>query len=83
MSLTPPQIAKRYRVSPEKVLGWIRRGELRAINIAMNPHGKRPRWIITAEALADFEQARSSRPAPRPSPRTRRSASENVIQFFT
>jgi transposase len=82
MSLTPPQIAKRYRVSPEKVLGWIRRGELRAINIAMNPHGKCPRWIITPESLADFEQARSSRPAPRPLSRTRRSASENVIQFF-
>jgi hypothetical protein len=31
-NLTPPEIAKFLRVSPEKVLGWIRRAELAAIS---------------------------------------------------
>lgn len=27
--LTPPAIAKRLGISPDRVIGWIRRGELR------------------------------------------------------
>jgi len=32
--LTPPEIAKLLRVSSEKVLGWIRKADLNAINVS-------------------------------------------------
>ncbi len=32
--LTPPEVAKAWGISPEKVLAWIRSGELRAVNVA-------------------------------------------------
>ena len=66
--LTPPEVARLFRVSNEKVLTWIRNGELRAINIAMRPDG-RPRYRIDREDLADFELRRQIVPPP---PRTRR-----------
>jgi excisionase family DNA binding protein len=39
---TPPEIARRLGVGPEKVLAWIRSGELAAVNLATTRHG-RPR----------------------------------------
>ncbi len=58
------QVAKRYRISPNKVLDWIATGQLRAVNVAANPQGARPRWRVTTEAIAAFEALRSSPPAP-------------------
>jgi hypothetical protein len=39
------------------------RGELVALNTA--EPGGRPRWIVTAEALAEFERRRAGGPAPK------------------
>lgn len=69
--LTPPAIARRYAVKPAKVLAWIERGELEAINLADRPGG-RPRWRISPEALEAFERRRSSRPATPTATRPRR-----------
>lgn len=66
--LTPPQIAKTLGVTAEKVIGWIRRGELRASNIATNLGG-RPRFIVAPADLAAFLESR--RPQP-PAPRQQR-----------
>jgi transposase len=68
---TPREIAKRYRVSPDKVRGWIKRGELVAINTAPRLCGK-PRWVITPEALARFEAGRQAIAPPKPMTRRRR-----------
>lgn len=57
--ITPPQLAQRLGVSPDKILKWIARGELAALNVASDRKG-RPRWVITPEALAAFERARSN-----------------------
>jgi len=46
-------VGKDAWVDPMKVLGWIRRGELRAVNGA-DQNGKRPRWRIPPEALDEF-----------------------------
>jgi excisionase family DNA binding protein len=54
--LTPPEIAKILRVSPEKVLGWIRRGELIAVNLGNGTF--RPRYRISREHLDAFLKAR-------------------------
>lgn len=64
--LTPPEIAKRLRVSPAKVLTWIRKGELRAVNLS---NSFRPRYRVCPDALEDFLQSREVQPPP---PRQRR-----------
>ena len=59
---TSREIAKLLRVSPEKVLGWIRRGQLKAINIG---NGFRPQYRISPDALqAFFAGSRSSAASP-------------------
>jgi hypothetical protein len=54
--LTVPEVARRYRIREDKVRGLIRRGELAAVNTCGQRCG-RPRFVITREALADFEKA--------------------------
>jgi len=79
-SFTPPEIARRLRVSPEKVLGWIRSGELRAINVAARPTG-RPRFRIEPADLSAFEERRSGH-APRATLKKKRKKDSSVIEFF-
>ena len=76
--LTVADVAKRYRVSPDKVRRWIVRGELAAINTAAVLCGK-PRWVITADALVAFERRRASAPPPKPPRRRRR---RDVIDYY-
>ncbi len=63
--LTVRDLARRFRVNPDKVRLWIRRGELRAVNTATARCG-RPRWVGSPDALAEFERRRTSGPPPRP-----------------
>lgn len=68
--LTVEDLAKRFRVSPDKVRGWIRSGKLRAFD--RSDGGGRPKWVVTPEALAEFERGRTSRgPEPKPARRKR------------
>lgn len=69
--LTVADVAKRYRVSPDKVRAWIGRGELAAINTAAALCG-RPRWVVTPDALAEFEGRRVGGPPPKPARRRRK-----------
>ncbi len=62
---TVEDVARRYRVSPDKVRGWIKRGALRAINTAAALCG-RPRWVIMPEDLAVFENNRLGLVPPKP-----------------
>jgi transposase len=64
--LTVREVAGRYRVGVGRVLGWIRRGELRAIN-RRDARCGRPSWVIPPEALAAFERGRqAATPTPKP-----------------
>jgi hypothetical protein len=77
--LTPPELARRWGISADKILRWIAAGELQATNAASSVQG-RPRWLIDVADLAEFELRRSAQPkaaAPR-----RRKAPSNVIEFF-
>jgi excisionase family DNA binding protein len=79
--LTPPEVARLFRVSVGKVMTWIRNGELRAVNIALRPDG-RPRYRIDRTDIAAFELRRQVVPPP---PRTRyyrRSRDQNVTEYF-
>jgi transposase len=72
-------ICERYAVGEHTVLGWIKRGDISAIDVSRRLGGK-PRWRITAEALAAFEQLRTPSPPPPPVKRNRRRA--DVVEFY-
>jgi hypothetical protein len=64
-------LCRRWKVGPDKVHRWIRRGELLAVNVATNLCG-RPQWRITRESVELFERLRSSAPPATPKRRRRR-----------
>lgn len=70
----------RYRVTDHTVLGWIRDGDLKAINTGRSLAKKKPRWSITEEQLRDFERLRTS--PERASPVRRKKRDAGVIQFY-
>ena len=74
--LTPPEVARRYGISPDKVLFWIRSGEFRAVNVATRANG-RPRYIIDDADIAEFEHRRVAQKAPTP---RRRRKPANVVE---
>jgi excisionase family DNA binding protein len=77
--LTPPELARRWGISADKILRWIASGEIRATNAASSSQG-RPRWLIDLADLAEFESRRAAQPktaAPR-----RRKVIKDVIEFF-
>jgi hypothetical protein len=83
MPLTPAgysvaSLCRRWRIGPDKVRAFIRRGELIAINLATRLCGK-PQWRVTAESVEQFERRRSSAPPPKPAGRRR---SPQVIDYF-
>jgi len=68
---TPPQLGRRWGVKPEKVIGWIKRRELEACNLADRRDG-RPRYRISPEAIDRFLQSRSVSPRQRQARRRQR-----------
>ena len=78
--LTPPELARRWRISPDKVLNWIRSGELRAMNAATKQTG-RPRYLVDPSDVEAFEARRTVQQAPK-SPRRKRHTNDDVIEFF-
>jgi len=78
--LSPPALAAKWGVSPEKVIAWIRSGELRAIDAATT-RGGRPRYLIDVDDISDFEQRREVQPPPRPAKRRRSTIPEGETYF--
>lgn len=78
--ISPPKIAKAWGLDPNKIIGWIKSGELRAINVATTAGG-RPRFLVDEADLAEFEARRAVSPPPAATPRRRRSAGD-VKEFF-
>ena len=58
--VTPPALAALWGCKPDKVLGFIRRGDLRAFDISQHPGVGRPRWRISTEAIEEFERRRAA-----------------------
>jgi excisionase family DNA binding protein len=77
---TVQDIQRRYSVTVHTVLGWIRSGELRAINVGRKPGARKPRWRISEAALEQFELSRTPTPPP-PRARRRKQPAE-VIAFY-
>jgi hypothetical protein len=70
--LTVREVARRYRVSPDKIRAFIARGELLAVNTASAACGK-PRFVVLPHHLAAFEQRRAGGPPAKPQRRPKRS----------
>jgi excisionase family DNA binding protein len=81
IKLTPPQVAQRLRVSPDKVLLWIREGELKAVNVVAKLGG-RPRYRVDQRDLEDFERRRAATPAARRPRRKAKPEPEGWVQYF-
>jgi hypothetical protein len=71
-------LCRRWRVGPDKIHGFLRRGELVGVNVASTLSG-RPQWRIPAESVAQFEQRRSSAPPPKLARRRRQT---DEIDYF-
>lgn len=78
--VTPPMLAKLWGISSDKILHWIRTGELQAVNVATD-RSSRPRYLIDAQAIKAFEAARSIQPV-RTTSRRKRIQDNGVIPFF-
>jgi Helix-turn-helix domain len=78
---TPPAIAKRLGIKPDKVLGWIDDGELKAFNVAKNGNGQ-PRWRVPPDELELFLLTRQNQ-APTPRAPRRRASPPGVMQVFS
>jgi hypothetical protein len=71
-------VALRFRVGCDRVRGWIGKGLLRAINTAETTAG-RPRFVVTPEAIAEFERIRAAGPPPKA---VRRKRQPLVTDFY-
>lgn len=65
---TPPKIAKLLGVTCEKVLSWIRSGQLRAVNLSSR---NRPRWKVRPDDLERFLSTKCNQPISKPTPNRR------------
>jgi hypothetical protein len=75
--MTIPEFATLYRLGRDRVRAMVRRGELKAIDVA--PRCGKPRWIIMPHHLAEWERSRQAGPPPK-APRRRRRAGR--VDYF-
>lgn len=66
--MTPNELARVLRVSPDRVRHWIQSGELKAIDTSDRRCG-RPRFVILPAALEEFIRSRSVAAPPKPAAR--------------
>lgn len=62
---TPPQLAAEYGCSSETIHSHIKAGRLKAFSLSP-PNCKRPRWLISPEAVAEFERTYAYQTTPKP-----------------
>jgi len=79
--LSPPAIAERLGIDAHKVLGWIGRGELKAVNVADHVGG-RPRWRIAERDLEAFIARRSSKTEPTKTRRRKTTKPADFVEYF-
>lgn len=79
---TVQAVADRYGVSAHTVLGWIRAGELAAVNVARSHAARKPRWRIPAAALAGFEARRAARVEPERPGRSRATRPNDFVKYY-
>lgn len=79
--MTPPELARRWGVSPDKIVFFILTGELRAIDASLK-RGDRPRYLIDVADVEAFEMARTVIPATKKAPRRQRRSTAAIVRNF-
>ena len=77
--LTVRDVAKLFRVSPDKVRAWISKGELPAVNTS-DALCRKPRFVILPHQLAEFAARRQVALPPKKVPRRQKRTAE--IDFY-
>lgn len=78
--ITPNELARRWGVNGDKILQFIRSGELKAANFATRLDGK-PRYKIAPSEVIRFETARTVQPPAPKTPRRRKAATKERTWF--
>jgi excisionase family DNA binding protein len=76
--MTPNELARFLRVSPDRIRAWIKSGELGAVDTSRHRCG-RPRFVILPHHLTEFERKRGGALPPIPPRRRRR---PQVLDFY-
>lgn len=79
---TPPELARELGVAAEKIIAWIRSGELAAIDVSERRGNGRPRYRVRAEEWRQFLERREVGAEPTPCPRARRPRRPDYIEFI-
>lgn len=69
--MTPAELGRYLRVSPDFVRGEIRAGRLKALDTSRQ-RCRRPRYIILPHHLAEWERSRAALPTEQPAPPRRK-----------
>lgn len=81
--VTPPELAARWGISPDKILFWIQSGELRAIDASLLPGRGRPRYLIDEDDIEAFERGRQvAPPLPQPARRRKPATPPGFVRHF-
>ena len=80
--LSPADVAAQLGVGVDKVLTWIKSGELKAMDGSESrANRKQARYLIDVADLAAFEKSRMVRPEPAPEVKRRRRRLAAVKQY--
>ena len=80
-ALTPPELACRWRVSPEKIIAMITKGVLHGFDVS-SPDSKRPRYPINLSEVVAFEERRSATAPTKPVRRKRKKQDDSFVKYF-
>ena len=80
--LSPPVLAKEWGISADKIVGFIKRGELKAIDVSSNRGSVRPRYLIDQKDIEAFELARAVVPPAAKTKRRRRRRDPATKGYF-
>jgi len=70
--MTPNELSRLLRISPDRVRAMIARGELGALNLAP-PRSSKPRYVVLPAHLEEFaRRRRAATTTAKPSPRRKR-----------
>jgi len=81
-SLTPPELARRWRVAPEKIVVMIRKGVLHGFDVS-TPGSRRPRYRVNISEVISYEERRSAAAPVKAVRRKRKKQTENsFVKYF-
>ena len=82
IAYSPPALGKLYGITPEKIIAWIRSGELLALDVTASPGNTKPRYRVRGSDWEAFLKRREVCPRPEQPTRQRRKKQSTVTEFF-